>query len=428
MGCVESRPDINDIHADIFTVVTVDDRGRRHRPARLQVTDTHIVLHQRGRAPIRWPLRCLRRYGFDAERFSFESGRRCPTGPGIYNFKCRRAEALFNTLQQQIQNIAEESLPNIPYPIEQSDIFRTDLRVDHGGYLEPLPHLESINSLGNVGIGVLPTSTTPGIGVNSNNGVPSPPTPLTPPPGSLYINSHIVNEDIMPRAVDPGSTEILPISSSAQENITREPPATPNEPSSRVSMDCVNSTVIFNHKSNNYMNINNKPSYESDYMQCDDIVHRPLYINVGPDPRDHLYENFDIEKDNIPVVPPRQSFIKQVGGSESSHSGTTTTTDTDHQHQQINYILIDFEKSSDSSQVVPLSPPGSVASVPVESPHRITPSGYATIDFAKTAALRDTATAVASGEVDGEGSRKTRHNSSFAFNPNLNRHNSSLSD
>ncbi|MCK5814268.1 MAG: hypothetical protein KAH03_08415, partial [Cocleimonas sp.] len=63
---------------------------------------------QKGKEPIHWPLRCLRRYGFDAELFSFESGRRCPTGPGIYAFKCRHAEDMFNMVQESIQRAGQE--------------------------------------------------------------------------------------------------------------------------------------------------------------------------------------------------------------------------------------------------------------------------------------------------------------------------------
>lgn len=50
-------------------------------------------------------MRSVRRYGFDSELFSFESGRRCPTGPGVYAFKCRRAEALFTLLQEHLQSV-----------------------------------------------------------------------------------------------------------------------------------------------------------------------------------------------------------------------------------------------------------------------------------------------------------------------------------
>jgi len=104
MGCVNSRADVNDLHPNIFQVMNVDDDGNFISPGRLEVTEVDIILYQRGKQPIKWPLRCLRRYGYDLQGlFSFESGRRCSTGPGIYAFKCRRAEELFNLVQTKIQ-------------------------------------------------------------------------------------------------------------------------------------------------------------------------------------------------------------------------------------------------------------------------------------------------------------------------------------
>lgn len=79
-------------------------------PGKIQVAASDLVLYQKGKEPIRWPLRCLRRYGFDEELFSFESGRRCPTGSGIYAFKCRCAEELFNMVQESIQRAGQEDL------------------------------------------------------------------------------------------------------------------------------------------------------------------------------------------------------------------------------------------------------------------------------------------------------------------------------
>lgn len=86
-----------------FVVWNVDDAGNRVQPGKIALTDTHLVFTQKGGEPIRWPLSGLRRYGFDAELFSFESGRRCPTGSGVYAFKCQRADRLFNMLQERIQ-------------------------------------------------------------------------------------------------------------------------------------------------------------------------------------------------------------------------------------------------------------------------------------------------------------------------------------
>ena len=80
-------------------VMNVDDTGRRLCAGQLEVSDSDLILYQKGKIPVHWPLRSLRRYGFDADLFSFECGRRCPTGPGIYAFHCRRAEILFNNVQ-----------------------------------------------------------------------------------------------------------------------------------------------------------------------------------------------------------------------------------------------------------------------------------------------------------------------------------------
>lgn len=103
MGCINSRADINDPHPNIFQVINVDDLGNSITPGRLEVTDVELILYQRGKQPIRWSLHCLRRYGHDASIFSFESGRRCFTGPAIYAFKCQRAQQLFNLVQRNIQ-------------------------------------------------------------------------------------------------------------------------------------------------------------------------------------------------------------------------------------------------------------------------------------------------------------------------------------
>ena len=78
--------------------------GSKLSPGQLEITETDLVLHQKGKQPIKWPLKYLKRYGFDAGLFSFEAGRKNPTGPGIYAFKCRRAENLFNLLQVRVRN------------------------------------------------------------------------------------------------------------------------------------------------------------------------------------------------------------------------------------------------------------------------------------------------------------------------------------
>lgn len=69
----------------------------------LGITRFELTLYRKGKDPTTWPIKCLRRYGYDADLFTFEAGRRCTTGEGIYAFRCRRAESLFQTLQSYIQ-------------------------------------------------------------------------------------------------------------------------------------------------------------------------------------------------------------------------------------------------------------------------------------------------------------------------------------
>lgn len=83
MGCKGSKRDINDKYPNIFEVTNVDETYHCICPGQLEVTETELVLHQKGKVAMRWPVYGLRKYGFDGEIFTFESGRRCPSGAGM---------------------------------------------------------------------------------------------------------------------------------------------------------------------------------------------------------------------------------------------------------------------------------------------------------------------------------------------------------
>ncbi|XP_032515260.2 fibroblast growth factor receptor substrate 2 [Danaus plexippus] len=118
MGCLQSKKEISDLHPNVFRVVNIDENGVDLCSGQLEITESDIILYREGRDSTIWPLHSLRRYGFEGEIFSFESGRRCETGEGIYGFRCRRASLLFQTLQQQIQlrNVVHDS---VPYPVSR---------------------------------------------------------------------------------------------------------------------------------------------------------------------------------------------------------------------------------------------------------------------------------------------------------------------
>lgn len=54
----------------------------------MELTQTELILHTHKRDAVRWPYLCLRRYGYDSNLFSFESGRRCQTGQGECGGSC----------------------------------------------------------------------------------------------------------------------------------------------------------------------------------------------------------------------------------------------------------------------------------------------------------------------------------------------------
>lgn len=63
-------------------VVNVDDDGNELGAGIMELTEDELVLRTHKCDAVRWPYLCLRRYGYDSNLFSFESGRRCQTGQG----------------------------------------------------------------------------------------------------------------------------------------------------------------------------------------------------------------------------------------------------------------------------------------------------------------------------------------------------------
>ncbi|XP_037623933.1 fibroblast growth factor receptor substrate 2-like isoform X1 [Sebastes umbrosus] len=122
LSCPE-KESIPDNHQSKFKVINVDDDGNELGSGVMELTDAELVLHTHRRDDVRWPYLCLRRYGYDSNLFSFESGRRCQTGQGIFAFKCSRAEEIFNMLQEVMHShsisVVEEAVLE---PIQQTPL------------------------------------------------------------------------------------------------------------------------------------------------------------------------------------------------------------------------------------------------------------------------------------------------------------------
>ncbi|XP_025908871.1 fibroblast growth factor receptor substrate 3 [Nothoprocta perdicaria] len=136
------RDSIPDNHPTKFKVTNVDDEGTELGSGVMELTQTELILHTHKRDAVRWPYLCLRRYGYDSNLFSFESGRRCQTGQGIFAFKCSRAEEIFNLLQDLMQcnsiNVVEEPvvITRNSHPAER-ELSRTPQASNSLGYTVP---------------------------------------------------------------------------------------------------------------------------------------------------------------------------------------------------------------------------------------------------------------------------------------------------
>ena len=464
MGCVNSRTDINDLHPNVFQVMNVDDLGNLITPGRLEVTETDIVLYQRGKQPIKWPLRCLRRYGYDAEIFSFESGRRCSTGPGIYAFKCHRAAHLFNLVQTNIQvcnNSGDDAMSReLPVASHPGPTVTTRVTIPvEPNYLDPILN-RSNNRMGprfahsqQNGIGRLGSvgSSTGLISPQGTMGSPSPPPVLPPPPppalpqphpSSLYVNEEVLsspplemehnNNKSLRRAIqrpctatnsvpDNGSTsleltsmqkdiEVAPqtkslVPAAAYMNVDINSDVSPLSPTHSVSetIPLKEEKTETNEPGHAYMNIS--PGQE--HTESFGARARPSPLPcIQPDADEairHCYAN--LEASEI------ESLRKRFSGvSVAEKSPLPPSTPTGGPIREVNYAVLDLD-TKDVPANSPLDGPSNSTASPPESPNKLQ-KGYATIDFNKTAALSHSVNPNLVN--DNEGSRKTRHNSTIS--------------
>ncbi|XP_061398354.1 uncharacterized protein LOC133334071 [Musca vetustissima] len=115
----------------------------------LEITPNEIIFIAPNHEPISWALQHLRRYGLTDDVFSFEAGRRCTTGPGIYTFRCWNANQLYSKFQWYINSMSfgvdRDRNGNPSNHTNAFDRLDSHLQMPHTNhYLEPTSLLGSV--------------------------------------------------------------------------------------------------------------------------------------------------------------------------------------------------------------------------------------------------------------------------------------------
>lgn len=84
-------------------VTNIDESGNEKYHGQMEITTYNLVLHKSGKPPIIWPLSTVRRYGYEDSMFCFEAGRSSPYGQGIFAFRSKDAEHIFNSVKVKLQ-------------------------------------------------------------------------------------------------------------------------------------------------------------------------------------------------------------------------------------------------------------------------------------------------------------------------------------
>lgn len=91
------------IQENVFKVININDNRSVVQRGLMEVTPTELVyVDSKTKEDWHWPLKFLRKYGCDGDVFTFEAGRKCPGGEGLYAFSTRKASALFEIVARNI--------------------------------------------------------------------------------------------------------------------------------------------------------------------------------------------------------------------------------------------------------------------------------------------------------------------------------------
>ena len=93
-----------DIRKDVFEVRNISDDRNEVGQGTVEVTATDLIyIDAMTNEKWKWPFKFLRKYGFEENIFTFEAGRRCPGGQGLYAFASERANEIHEAIVENIR-------------------------------------------------------------------------------------------------------------------------------------------------------------------------------------------------------------------------------------------------------------------------------------------------------------------------------------
>ncbi|XP_062921326.1 fibroblast growth factor receptor substrate 2-like isoform X3 [Mobula hypostoma] len=427
-SCLD-KDTISENHPTKFKVTNVDDDGNELGSGIMELTNSELILHTRKRDAVRWPYLCLRRYGYDSNLFSFESGRRCQTGQGIFAFKCARAEEIFNLLQEIMQcnsiNVVEEPMmiSRNPHPTEL-DLPRTPQTPTTPGFTVPgFPN--GFPCYPPMGDGSShPSTRHPSIGSARLSSVGEESTHPLIVGGDdqihTYVNTSNVDEERKRRPCVHGLPESRPSVSDMMQSHANHCPAMedrspqvllqPGLRRGRLKMggDIQNLNNCA-HRKTAMLNYENLPSLPPVWESQTQRREEEDWSDSGTPPQNGYHSNLDplrnyVNTENVIIQPGlhKVDFTRRRDCTPNVFSFDFKRPCPE--QRQLNYIQVELEGASDSDN--PQTP--KMPSTPVPpTPTRRT-EFYAVIDIKKTAAMSSLQKAL---PRDDGTSRKTRHNS-----------------
>ena len=93
----------SNVEENVFKVTNINDNKHLVQRGLMEVTTVELIYtDSKSKEDWHWPLKYLRKYGCDGDVFTFEAGRKCPGGEGLYAFSTKKASVLFEMVARNI--------------------------------------------------------------------------------------------------------------------------------------------------------------------------------------------------------------------------------------------------------------------------------------------------------------------------------------